>query len=375
MAAVSYGAMDALTGPGLAPLSLARAPSPDWEAEPGGFVVVMDDAVRIHFLDWDGGAGAAGSGTDAPPADRPIGREPSRPPDAPGILLVHGLAETAWTWAPVARRLRRVARVVAMDLRGHGLSDAPTAGYDPERLAGEAIAVAEGAGLLALPGEEAGRSFVVAGLGYGAIVAAWTAHALGERCRGLVLVDGGWEDLAEATGATAEEWQAAIEEPPEVLASLPAWLADRAAFDRPSWDADQERAARAQVVETAAGRVKLAVRPHAMAASVRAMWSYDPAVVLPTVAAEVAALVAGDDDAGTRRSALGEVARRRAAAGRSPIRAASAPGRGHNLVRYEPTAVAAAIVDVGADRWTPRPAGAVPGGGQPSVARRATMRR
>ncbi len=233
-----------------------------------------------------------------------------------------------------------------MDVRGHGLSDAPTTGYDPDRLAGEAIAVAEGAGVLALPGEDACGPFRRRRPGLRRDRRGLDGPRSGERCRGLVLVDGGWEDLAEATGATADEWQAAIEEPPEVLGSLAAWLADRAAFDEPSWDADQERAARAQVVETAAGRVKLAVRPHAMAASVRAMWSYDPAAVLPTVAAEVAALAAGDGDAATRRSALGEVARRRAAAGRSPIRAASAPGRGHNLVRYEPAAVAAAILEV-----------------------------
>ena len=70
-----------------------------------------------------------------------------------------------------------------------------------------------------------------------------------------------------------------------MLASMGAWLADREAFDPATWDADQERAARAQVVETAAGRVKIAVHPHALAASVRAMWSYDPAAVLPTVEA------------------------------------------------------------------------------------------
>ena len=131
-----------------------------------------------------------------------------------------------------------------------------------------------------------------------------------------------------------------------MLASMAAWLADRAAFDPATWDADEERAARAQVVETAAGRVKLAVHPHALAGSVRAIWSYDPAAVLPAVEARIVALVARDED-GSRAAALREVARRRLAAGRSPI---SPPPsrRGHNLARYEPGAVAAAVLAVAA---------------------------
>jgi pimeloyl-ACP methyl ester carboxylesterase len=186
---------------------------------------------------------------------------------------------------------------------------------------------------------------VVAGIGYGAAVAAWAARALGARCAGLVLVDGGWEDLAVTTEATPEEWLASIEEPPEVLASMKAWLADRSAFDASSWDADEERAARAQVVETAAGRVKLAVHPHALAGSVRALWSYEPAAVLPEIEASIVALVARDED-GSRVATLADIARLRAAAGRSPIRVAAFPERGHNLARHEPGAVAAAVLAV-----------------------------
>jgi pimeloyl-ACP methyl ester carboxylesterase len=176
-------------------------------------------------------------------------------------------------------------------------------------------------------------------------VAAWAARALGVRCAGLVLVDGGWEDLAATTEATPEEWLASIEEPPEVLASMKAWLADRAAFDPSTWDADEERAARAQVVETAAGRVKLAVHPHALAGSVRALWSYQPASVLPTVMAPIVALVARDDD-GSRMAALADIARLRREAGPPPIRVATFPERGHNLARHEPGAVAAAVLAV-----------------------------
>src|SRR5450756_1003409 len=153
----------------------------------------------------------------------------------------------------------------------------------------------------------------------------------------------GWTDLPAETGMTPDEWLVAIAEPPDVLRSMAAWLADRHAFDPTTWDADQERAARAEVVETAAGRVKLAIHRHALAASVGALWTYDPASVLPAVQAEIVALAARDDDAGRHVEALHEIAATRAAVGRSAIRAASFPGLGHNLMRYVPDAVVAAI--------------------------------
>lgn len=315
---------------GLAPFEPGASPSPDPAVEPAGFVVAADDGTRIHFLDWGGGPG-----------------ERTRPASVAGVLLLPGLASTAWSWAAVARRLAGSARVIAMDLRGHGLSDAPTDGYVGDVLVADVLAVAEGAGLLPLRSELPGERLVLGGLGLGAVVAAWTARALGDRCHGLVLVDAGWEDLAAATEATPEEWLASIEEPPEVLASMKAWLADRAAFDPSSWDADEERAARAQVIETAAGRVKLAVHPHALAGSVRAMWTYDPAAVLPAVEAPIIALMARDED-GSRTDALTRVARVRREAGRPPIRAARFPTRGHNLARHEPGAVAAAVLAIAA---------------------------
>jgi len=338
--------MDPLTAPGLLPLELGVPPSPDPTAEPAGFVVVSDDGNRIHFLDW--GPARAARGGEALAADgAPEAGESTAAGNAaaPGVLLLPGLASTAWSWAAVARRLAASARVVAMDLRGHGLSDSPTEGYEPGALAGDVLAVVEGTGLLALQGERQGSPLVIAGIGYGAVVAAWAARALGNRCAGLVLVDGGWEDLAATTEATPEEWLASIEEPPEVLASMKAWLADRAAFDPSTWDADEERAARAQVVETAAGRVKLAVHPHALAGSVRALWAYEPVTVLPAVEAPIAALVARDEDE-LRTAALAEVAQLRWEAGLPPIRVASFPTRGHNLARHEPGAVAAAVLAV-----------------------------
>ncbi len=292
-------------------------PPSDPVAEPSGFVVEVAPGARIHFLDWGGEA-------------------------RPGVLLIHGLSNTAWSWAPVARRLRAVRKVVAMDLRGHGLSDAPADGYDPARYGADVIAAAEGSGLLAGPGDRV----VLAGHGFGAIVAAWAAADLGDRCAGLVLVDGGWESIEAATGVDVDEFLRTIDEPPEVMRSMAAFLGDRAGFDPVSWDADQERGARATVVETHAGKVVPATRPHALQASVRAMFRYEPARILAKVVAPVVALIAADDEAGSRARSLAEVSATLVAAGRRPIAVSSFGRDGHNLMRYRPEAVCAAILSV-----------------------------
>ncbi len=305
----------------------AAAPGPDSSAEPDGFLVEVEPGVRLHFLDWGGPA---------------AGAVPGDGPDA--VLLVHGLAGTAWAWTAVARRLRVGARTVAADLRGHGLSDAPTGEYDRWTLAGDCVAIAEGAGLVGSAASSGLRRVVLAGHGFGAIVAAWAAVELADRCAGLVLVDGGWQDVAAETGLTPAEFLRDLAEPPEVLASVDAFLADRRGWDPSRWDADEERAARATVVEVPAGHLVPAIRPHALERSVEAIFAYRPAAVLPALDAPIVALVAVDDEEHTKTAALAEIDAERRAAGRPGIDVARFPDTGHNLPRYRPAELAGAIL-------------------------------
>lgn len=302
-------------------IDLVLAPPSDPTLEPEGFLAGAEGDARLHFLDWGGPDERAGGGQA-------------------GVLLIPGVLSTAWSWAPVARRLGRVRRTAVMDLRGHGLSDAPPGGYDLETLAADAAMVADVSGVAG----RAGR-VVLAGHGFGACVAAAAAAVLGERCVGLVLVDGGLERLAETGDIDADELLRSLEEPPEVLRSMDAWLADRRAFDEASWDADQERAAREAVVETAAGHVVRAVRPFVLAELAPTVLAYDPALVLPRVAAPVTALVAmAAGDPGPRLAELRRAGEARWAARRDPIRVAGLPGAAHNLPRYRPAEVTAAIL-------------------------------
>jgi pimeloyl-ACP methyl ester carboxylesterase len=63
------------------------------------------------------------------------------PADAPPLLLVHGWPQNWWCWHRVAPLLATEYRLLIPDLRGHGWSDAPVAGYEKERLAGDLVGV------------------------------------------------------------------------------------------------------------------------------------------------------------------------------------------------------------------------------------------
>jgi pimeloyl-ACP methyl ester carboxylesterase len=219
-----------------------------------------------------------------------------------------------------------------MDLRGHGLSDAPTASsaYALDELASDVVAVAEGSGALA------DGAVVLAGHGFGAIVATAAAARMGDRCTRLVLIDGGLANIADATGQDVDEFLRGLDEPPEVMRSMSAYLRDRRSWDPATWDTDQEQAARAAVVETPAGKLVSATRPHALEASVRTMFEYRPSSVLPEISAEIVALrrlTPGDDDA----TGVGE----EVPAG---VRVVDVEAPGHNLLRYRPDEVTRAIL-------------------------------
>ncbi len=300
---------------------IGRDPLAPWPGEPESMVVTVETGDRLHYLDWGGAA-------------------------RPALLLVHGLAATAWSWAPVARRLRGAARVLAPDLRGHGLSESPRTGYDLTSLAFDALTVLSATGYGAGVG---GPRAVVAGHGLGALVAATLAVEAPDSVAAVALIDAGWEALEEATGQTADEYQRSIGDPPEVLASMAAYLADRRGYDPASWDADQERAARAAVDEKHAGHVAPVIRAHALRGAVEAMFSYDPRAVLtridlPLLIALSESGLADDAQARERRVALDELIAARAAGGRPPPEVRVFPGAGHNLMRYRPAELADALL-------------------------------
>ena len=124
------------------------------------------------------------------------GGAPVTPPRA---VLVHGLASTSRLWDGVAADLvAEGATVSALDLRGHGESDAPESGYDTETAADDVIAALEA--LVSAP-------VVLAGQSWGGNVALQVAARAPRLVSGLVLVDGGWIDLQRSFAT----WDSALD--------------------------------------------------------------------------------------------------------------------------------------------------------------------
>ena len=103
-------------------------------------------------------------------------------PEAPTLMLHHGLASSQRIWDLMVPRLARRFREVTYDARGHGRSSKPTSGYGFERVVGDARAV--------IRATRAGRPIVV-GHSWGAMVALELAARHPRSVAGAVLVDGG----------------------------------------------------------------------------------------------------------------------------------------------------------------------------------------
>jgi pimeloyl-ACP methyl ester carboxylesterase len=77
------------------------------------------------------------------------------------------------------------------------------------------------------------------------------------------------------------------------------------------------------------------------------MFSYRPGPILSAVTAPIVALRAADDEDGSSGRSLLAVQAALAAAGRPPIAVTHFPTAAHNLMRYKPAEVAAAILSLG----------------------------
>jgi pimeloyl-ACP methyl ester carboxylesterase len=102
-------------------------------------------------------------------------------PAAPPIVLLHGITGHARTWDRLASELSSRYRVLALDQRGHGDSDAaPDGDYGVTAMAGDLAAFADHLGLAA---------FTLVGLSMGGRVAIAYAGAHSSRLGHLVIVD------------------------------------------------------------------------------------------------------------------------------------------------------------------------------------------
>ena len=98
------------------------------------------------------------------------------------ILCIHGLTANSRFWDCLASALAPRHRIIAMDLRGRGLSDKPSSGYSVERHCKDVLAIMNDLGL---------EQPVLMGHSLGAFISLiFTAQYPG-RIERLILVDGG----------------------------------------------------------------------------------------------------------------------------------------------------------------------------------------
>lgn len=116
--------------------------------------------------------------------------------DALPIVLVHSLGCDHQMWDHQLGELARTHRVVALDLRGHGKSDAPDADYTLDRLSTDVLEVADGLGI---------ESFDYCGLSVGGLIGLWLGLNARSRVRSLTLCNTG------AKISETERWNERIE--------------------------------------------------------------------------------------------------------------------------------------------------------------------
>lgn len=203
---------------------------------------------------------------------------PQRP-----YLLVHGLASNARTWDGVAEVLAAAGhRVVAVDLRGHGESDAPAAGYDTQTAAADLASLAAALDL--------GQP-VIAGQSWGGNVVLQLAADQPDLPYAVATVDGGWIHLSD----TFKSWErcAARLAPPDFAGARAEDLERRFRAAHPSWPDSGILGTLANFAVDPDGtaRPRLSREHHMLI--LRSLWEHTPRTLYPLITAPVLLVPAG----------------------------------------------------------------------------------
>ena len=104
------------------------------------------------------------------------------PKDAEAVIFCHSLGLDSSSWRREGKRLSNRRRVVRIDTRGHGESDAPPPPYDVPGLAEDVLAVANALEL---------ERFHLVGISLGGLIAIWLGINKPDRLLSLVLASTG----------------------------------------------------------------------------------------------------------------------------------------------------------------------------------------
>ena len=206
------------------------------------------------------------------------------PGDGRPWLLVHGLASNARTWDGVARRLHQAGHaVMAVDQRGHGLSDKPENGYGFDEVTADLRNLIEALGW---------RRPLIAGQSWGGNVVLDFAARYPHLAGGLVMVDGGFIELSAAPDASWEKVATDLK-PPTLTGQQRGEIASRIAAYHPDWDAEMVEMTLANFETLPDGTVRPWLSLERHMAILRAIWDQKPSDIYPRV--QTPALIAAAD--------------------------------------------------------------------------------
>jgi pimeloyl-ACP methyl ester carboxylesterase len=200
---------------------------------------ITANGLNFHLLDW-GGSGE-------------------------WLVLLHGLASQAYIWDLVAPLLTDSFRVIAIDQRGHGLSDKPDSGYDFSAVSSDLAAI-----LNALQINRA----VLAGHSWGGNVAVQYAADQPDRVSGLILIDGGFLQIGDRLDwPTVEKFL----EPPDLIgmpvdefrSGMKQWMGS-------AWSPEAEAITLQNFEIRADGTIAPRLRKSNHMQVVRALWEHRP---------------------------------------------------------------------------------------------------
>lgn len=190
----------------------------------------------------------------------------TNPSSAPPFLLVHGLASNARLWDGVGARLATAGhRVVAVDQRGHGRSDAPDDGYDFPTVTDDLRLLVDVCGL---------EGCVAVGQSWGGNVVLDAAARWANGLAGVAAVDGGTIALQDRF----PEWEECADQlaPPRFDGVLRAEMRRMLRSAHPDWPEDGIDATMGNFVERSDGTVEPHLRRDRHMRILRALWEHQP---------------------------------------------------------------------------------------------------
>ncbi|MEZ4684044.1 MAG: alpha/beta hydrolase [Caldilineaceae bacterium] len=210
------------------------------------------------------------------------------PGEQPAFVLLHGLASNCRLWDMVAHRLAAHGHaVIAVDQRGHGLSDKPAHGYDFATVTADLAALVDELTLV---------TPIIVGQSWGGNVVLEFGARYPGRAAALGFVDGGFLDLQLRPGA---DWESTAERlrPPMLLGRPLTEIRTRIRQGNPDWSAEAVDAVLGNFDVLADGTIRpwLSLDHHMQI--LRALWEQRPSLLYPQVQEPVLICAALDGNA------------------------------------------------------------------------------